>query len=285
MSDPLWCAPECQQGPFPLAQAMNQHRGGCATWNSHVTAQALKRGYEEGKKLKNVLAEGSHPQSSIIAVNSTQVTASLSAVTLEQFEESRVLKSAPDSRTGCDAQCWDGWTSRWTKMTAAGRPIRSSHGQLPASYLDVLPQSAPAVGSLQVENEVEPTEQHTSTCTLPHIILIVRDKLKTQLNMFGLWRKYPDRPSNDPDGEVGLEDLSNLPHSEEHQDNEHSESENSRDNSPLNPTQTLLAGWQNNGNLTKSNNEMDGLAHILQQPDFQVKELLEGVTKRQRRSD
>lgn len=91
MSDPLRCAPECKRGPFPSAQATNRHRGGCAMWNAHVTAQALKRGYEEvsgededpaitrqkrqkHKKPKNVLAKGSHPQSSIIAVNSTQVT-------------------------------------------------------------------------------------------------------------------------------------------------------------------------------------------------------------------
>ncbi|KAJ3859264.1 hypothetical protein EV359DRAFT_68307 [Lentinula novae-zelandiae] len=254
MSDPLWCTPECKRGPFPSAQAMNRHRGGCTTWNAHVTAQALKRGYEE---------------------------ASSSAVTLEQSGESRVLKMpghitprvllTPEPNmfnAGIDGHP-NGPEPVPTEMTAARRPIRSSRGHLPAHYLDVLPQSAPAVGSLQVENEVQPTEQCTSTRTLPRIILIVRDKLKTQLNIFGLWREYPDQPSHDPDGEVGLEDLSNLPHSEEHQDNKHSESENSHDDSPLNPTQTLLAGWQNNGNLTKSNNEMDGLAHILQQPDFQ----------------
>ncbi|KAF8830203.1 hypothetical protein HHX47_DHR2000548 [Lentinula edodes] len=277
MSDPLRCAPECKRGPFPSAQATNRHRGGCATWNAHVTAQALKRGYEEvsgededpaitrrkrqkRKKTKNVLAKGSHPQSSIIA-------------TPGHITPRVLLTPEPNMlNAGIDGHP-NGPEPVPTEMTAAGRPIRSSRGHLPARYLDVLPQSAPAVGSLQVENEVQPTEQRTSTRTLPRIILIVRDKLKTQLNIFGLWREYPDRPSHDPDGEVGLEDLSNLPHSEEHQDNEHSESENSRDDSPLNPTQTLLAGWQNNGNSTKSNNEMDGLAHILQWPDFQVKEL------------
>ncbi|KAJ3803624.1 hypothetical protein F5876DRAFT_23008, partial [Lentinula aff. lateritia] len=41
----------------------------------------------------------------------------------------------------------------------------------------------------------------------------------------------------------------------------------------LNPTQTLLMGWQNNGNSTKSNIEMDGLACIIQRPDFRVDEL------------
>ncbi|KAJ3813956.1 hypothetical protein F5876DRAFT_73351 [Lentinula aff. lateritia] len=183
-------------------------------WNAHVTAQALKRGYEEVsgededpaithrkrqkcKKLKNVLAEGSHPQSSIITVNSTQVTASSSAVTLEQSGESRVLETPghitprvlltpkPNMfNAGIDGHP-NGPEPVPTEMTAAGRPIRSSRGHLPACYLDVIPPSAPIVGSLQ----------------------------------------------------------------------------------------TLLAGWQNNGNLTKSNNKMDGLAHILQWPDFQVKEL------------
>ncbi|KAJ3820227.1 hypothetical protein F5880DRAFT_1625285 [Lentinula raphanica] len=43
--------------------------------------------------------------------------------------------------------------------------------------------------------------------------------------------------------------------------------------SPLNPTQTLLTGWQNNGNPTKSNGEMNSLAHIIQRPDFNIAEL------------
>ncbi|KAJ3985139.1 hypothetical protein F5890DRAFT_1573070 [Lentinula detonsa] len=45
------------------------------------------------------------------------------------------------------------------------------------------------------------------------------------------------------------------------------------DYSPLNPTQTLLTGWQNNGNATKSNGELDSLARIIQHPDFRPEEL------------
>ncbi|KAJ3858876.1 hypothetical protein EV359DRAFT_68646, partial [Lentinula novae-zelandiae] len=45
------------------------------------------------------------------------------------------------------------------------------------------------------------------------------------------------------------------------------------EDSPLNLTQMLLMGWQNNGNSTKSNIEMDRLARIIQRPEFRVDEL------------
>ncbi|KAJ3847524.1 hypothetical protein EV368DRAFT_69040 [Lentinula lateritia] len=218
MSDPLQCAPECKRGPFLSTQATNRHRGSCATWNAHVTAQALKCGFEE---------------------------ASSSAVTLEQFEESRVPETT-------------GHITPRALLTPEPNMLCAGMDGHPDE-----PEPAPT--------EMTAAEQRSSTRTLPRIILIVRDKLKTQLNVFGLWHEYPDRPSHDPDGEVGLEDLSNLPRSEEPKDNEHPE--DSRDDSPLNPTQTLLAGWQNNGNSTKSNSKMDGLARILQRPDFHVTEL------------
>ncbi|KAJ3710934.1 hypothetical protein C8R42DRAFT_648374, partial [Lentinula raphanica] len=86
-----------------------------------------------------------------------------------------------------------------------------------------------------------------------------------------LWREYPHKPSHDPDGEVGIEDLSNLP-TQRSPDDEDSSSE-SESGSPLNPTQTLLTAWQNNGNATKSHGEMNKLAHLIQRPDFQVSEL------------
>ncbi|KAE9402406.1 hypothetical protein BT96DRAFT_991209 [Gymnopus androsaceus JB14] len=88
----------------------------------------------------------------------------------------------------------------------------------------------------------------------------------TQLNKFGLWQEYPRRPSHDPDGEIGLEDLSNLPRQPETE--EVDSPLQPVNDSPLNPTQMLLTGWQNNGNATKSNGEMDSLARIIQHPDF-----------------
>lgn len=147
-------------------------------------------------------------------------------------------------------------------MSTAGRPLRSR--RIPAQYLDVLPEGTAAIASTEVRTE----EQPSIAPRLPRVILILRDQLTTQLNRFGLWREYPHRPSHDPDGETSLEDLSNLPRQpepEEVLDDDH--------DSPLNPTQTLLTGWQNNGNATKSNGEMDGLARIIQHPDFRIDEL------------
>ncbi|KAJ3804549.1 hypothetical protein F5876DRAFT_70541 [Lentinula aff. lateritia] len=183
-------------------------------WNTYVAAQALKRGYEEASSSAVTLKQSKGPEIG----------------TAEHPTLRALLSPEPNSLVyiGIDGEPDEPELA--PEMTAAAR------------YLDVLPQSAPAVGSSQ-----------------------------TQLNVFGLWHEYPDQPSHDPDGKVGLEDLLNLPRSEEYRDDEHSE--DARDDSPLNPTQTLLAGWQNNGNSTKSNSEMDGLTRILQRPDFDVKEL------------
>lgn len=148
--------------------------------------------------------------------------------------------------------------------STSGRPVRSR--RLPARYQDVLPEGTVPVAGPELQNQ----EMQNAPSRLPQVILIVRDQLKTQLNRFGLWREYPHRPSHDPDEEVGLDDLSNIPQ----------QPEDHRDDSPeidsdhlLNATQTLLTGWQNNGNSTKSNGEMDALACMIQLPDFRIEEL------------
>ncbi|KAJ3821654.1 hypothetical protein F5880DRAFT_1485705 [Lentinula raphanica] len=107
---------------------------------------------------------------------------------------------------------------------------------------------------------------------LPRITFFLRDRLQTPANIFGLWRDYSDRPSHDPDGEVGLEDLSNIPLQTDPGEDDDELSDTHVD-SPLNPTQTLLTGWQNNGNSTKSNAEMDELARLLQRPEFCIDDL------------
>ncbi|KAJ4469775.1 hypothetical protein C8J55DRAFT_492060 [Lentinula edodes] len=76
------------------------------------------------------------------------------------------------------------------------------------------------------------------------VILCVREHLKTKLNSFGLWREYPHKPSHDPDGEPDC-------------DEEGGASDNLDSDTPLNPTQTLLTGWQNNANakITKADED------------------------------
>ncbi|KAJ3886660.1 hypothetical protein GG344DRAFT_81499 [Lentinula edodes] len=304
MSDPLRCAPECNRGPFSSVQATNRHRGSCLTWNVYVAAQAQKRGFEEvggedidpaiirrrqqkRKKLKRLGAESTTISSSlgpslpsISMPNSTQPMASSSTVTLENSlsiepqSPAAIMTFTCDETAATDLPPEPLVTPAPEHLTMAGRPIRSTRGHLPARYQDVLPQGTPPA-VMSVTSQVEDQFRNPApTATLPRVILIVRDQLKTQLNRFGLWREYPDRPSYDPDGEVGIADLSNLPIRDEHEDDdESSEDPHDSNDSPLNPTQTLLTGWQNNGNSTKSNTEIDGLVRIIQRPDFQVDEL------------
>ncbi|KAJ3914319.1 hypothetical protein F5877DRAFT_82900 [Lentinula edodes] len=148
-------------------------------------------------------------------------------------------------------------------MSSSSRPRRNR--RLPARYQDVLPEGTAAIINTepQIEEQV-PLRRR--------VILCVREHLKTKLNSFGLWREYPHKPSHDPDGEVCIEDMSNLP-SQPDCDEEGGASDNLDSDTPLNPTQTLLTGWQNNGNSTKSNGEMEKLADIIQHPEFRVAEL------------
>ncbi|KAJ3713279.1 hypothetical protein C8R42DRAFT_593198 [Lentinula raphanica] len=64
--------------------------------------------------------------------------------------------------------------------------------------------------------------------------------------------------------------MSNIPVQEDSDDSDGSDADQ---DTLLNPTQTLLTGWQNNGNFTKSHGEMDKLADVLRHPDFDVSEL------------
>ncbi|KAJ3905176.1 hypothetical protein F5879DRAFT_900027 [Lentinula edodes] len=303
MSDPFRCAPGCNRGPFSSAQATSRHRGSCVTWNTYVATQAQKRGFEEvggededpaitrrrqqkRKKLKKAeTIPGNRVSSALpspgirVLPNSSTIdpTASSSTVTPLNIESQTDRQSLTDMmRSSPDVSPEPVHLPAPSpeELTAAGRPIRSTRGRLPARYHDILPRGTPAVVTSQIEDQ-ERVEQQNSipTTNLPRVILIVRDCLKTQLNRFGLWREYPDRPSYDPDGEVGIQDLSNLPCHDEQDDDEASKDSQDLEDSPLNPTQTLLMGWQNNGNSTKSNIEMDGLARIIQRPEFRVDEL------------
>ncbi|KAJ3768912.1 hypothetical protein FB446DRAFT_706633 [Lentinula raphanica] len=150
--------------------------------------------------------------------------------------------------------------------TATGRPQRNR--RLPARYWDILPEGITAI--VEPPSDDEDPEPDPPP-TIRRITFRLRERLKTSLNSFQLWREYPQKPSHDPDGEVSIEDLSNLP-TQQSSDDDDSSSELESD-SPLNPTQALLTGWQNNGNSTKSHGEMNLLADIIQRPDFQVAEL------------
>ncbi|KAJ3711816.1 hypothetical protein C8R42DRAFT_648049 [Lentinula raphanica] len=150
-------------------------------------------------------------------------------------------------------------------VTGSGRPQRNR--RLPARYRDFLPEGTSAIVAPS-DDEDESSEPEVRLPTMRRITLTLRERLKTCINSFQLWREYPHKPSYDPDGEVGIEDLSNLP-TQRIPDDDDSSSE-TESASPLNPTQTLLTAWQNNGNATKSHGEMNELAHLIQRPDFQL---------------
>ncbi|KAJ3724747.1 hypothetical protein C8R42DRAFT_719390 [Lentinula raphanica] len=152
-------------------------------------------------------------------------------------------------------------------VTGSGRPQRNR--RLPARYRDFLPEGTSAIVAPS-DDEDESSEPEVRLPTMRRITLTLRERLKTCINSFQLWREYPHKPSYDPDGEVGIEDLSNLP-TQRIPDDDDSSSE-TESASPLNPTQTLLTAWQNNGNATKSHGEMNELAHLIQRPDFQADE-------------
>ncbi|KAJ3804065.1 hypothetical protein F5876DRAFT_70939 [Lentinula aff. lateritia] len=164
-------------------------------------------------------------------------------------------------------------TSLETAQTLVGEPVQASlsssrpqwNRRLPARYQDVLPEGTAVIVNAEplVEEQV-PLRRRA--------ILHIREQLKTQLNSFGLWHEYLQKPSHDPDGEVGIQDMANIPSAQDPDDDGHT-SDDLHCDATLNPTQTLLTGWQNNGNSTKSNGEMDKLANFIQRPEFQVSEL------------
>lgn len=83
---------------------------------------------------------------------------------------------------------------------ASGRPKRSH--RLPARYRDILPTPpTPAANPIP--------EPESTGSRIKRLTLIVRDRLITAINVFGIWRDYPHRPSYDPDALVNSEDLSN----------------------------------------------------------------------------
>ena len=81
------------------------------------------------------------------------------------------------------------------QFTQAGRPKRNY--RVPARYEDVNPEPLPLL------NE----EDEQPTAIIPRLCLIVRNRLRTATNSFGLLREYLYRPSFDPDSFVPDKDL------------------------------------------------------------------------------
>ena len=154
----------------------------------------------------------------------------------------------------------------------SARPRRMS--RLPKRYHDELPQlpvpvAAPAGNSAPLQP------------TIRRIILHVRDTIRTALNVFGILREYPHRPSYDPDAVVTPDALTYrgrqppkpaFPAPEE--------TLTDSESSPPWPFQNMsiyrLMKWRYLGSVVKSQQEIDRLVcDVLLADDFKAEDLLE----------
>jgi len=158
-------------------------------------------------------------------------------------------------------------------LTHTGRPKRNY--RLPARYEDINPEPLPP---LEKEDE-------QPAAVLPRLRLIVRNRLRTATNCFGLFREYLYRPSFDPDSFVPEKDLyqpgganhtspasvSMLPPAPVHR----------------NETVEMIMNWKDSGATTKSDAEVNRLVNdILLDPNFKVEDLQGfNVAKENRQSD
>jgi hypothetical protein len=161
-------------------------------------------------------------------------------------------------------------------LTHAGRPKRNY--RLPARYEDINPEPLEPLG----EDE-QPTKQPTTV--LPRLRLIVRNRLRTATNSFGLLREYLYRPSFDPDSFVPEKDLY--------------QAGGTNHTSPVfmqmpppapvhrNESVEMIMNWKDSGATTKSNAEVNRLvSDVLLDPNFKVEDLQRfNVARENRESD
>ena len=163
-------------------------------------------------------------------------------------------------------------------LTASGRPYRER--RLPRRFTDNLPE---ALASVPLPHESQP--ETGAKESVRRVLLIVRDRLVTTANSFGVWHDYPHRPTIDPDGSLSLEELSNS----------YRLSSNSPQPSPIasdvptslpeserpfywpcsNATIWRVMAWLNNGKTTKSEAEATAFVEtVIHASDFNKYDLI-----------
>ena len=150
-------------------------------------------------------------------------------------------------------------------FTQSGRPRREY--RLPKRFRDNIPEP-PAPVSATPPN-LDPVRR---------VILIVRDRLTTVTNSFGIWRDYPRRPSADPDSLLTLEELSNS-HRDSNTPNTTPDSHPSDSRSSYwpfsNATVHTVMQWMNNGQTMKSEVETTKFIHnVILSPTFDADDLV-----------
>ena len=158
-------------------------------------------------------------------------------------------------------------------LTQAGRPKR--HYRLPARYEDVNPEP------LQPLEE----EDKQPSAVLPRLRLIVRNRLRTATNSFGLLREYLYRPSFDPDSFVSDKDLHRVGGT----DGTSPVSIQVPPPAPVhrNTSVEMLMNWKDSGATTKSDSEVNRLVKdVLLDPNFKCEDLQGfNVARENQRSD
>jgi hypothetical protein len=154
-------------------------------------------------------------------------------------------------------------------LTQSGRPRRDY--RLPKRFQDNLPEPPAPVPNLPSNPIPEPHP-------VRRVILIVRDRLVTVVNSFGIWRDYPERPSVDPDALLTIEDLSNR--RDTYKSGTHpSESDSSPESRSSywpfsNATIHTVMQWMNNGQTMKSEAETTKFIHnVILSPTFDPADL------------
>jgi hypothetical protein len=157
-------------------------------------------------------------------------------------------------------------------LTPSGRPYRER--RLPRRFMDTLPEAlAPA--SIPQESQLEAE----APGPIRRVLLIVRDRLVTTANSFGIWQDYPCRPTIDPDGSLSLEELTNS----------HRVASNLSELMPEDPpgserpfywpctnaTIWRVMAWLNNGKTAKSEAEATAFVEtVIHASDFNKDELI-----------
>ena len=109
----------------------------------------------------------------------------------------------------------------------------------------------------------------TLTAALPRLRLIVRNRLRTATNSFGLLREYLDRPSFVPDSFVPEEDLHRVGGTDPVFIRPPSLSPVHR-----NESVEMLMNWKDSGTSTKSDAEVNRLVNgVLLDPNFKLEDL------------
>ena len=120
-------------------------------------------------------------------------------------------------------------------------------------------------------NFADSVSTHQSA-VVQRVSLIVRNRLRTATNTFGLWKEYLYRPSHDPDAFVSAEDLY-----QPHATAIHAAPNNKvlgESSGYSSRTTELLLNWQHTGSSKKSNIEINRLVRqVLCHCDFRLEHL------------